>query len=68
MTNPGPELRQTWRKSSWSDHQGACVEVAANPQSWAVRDSKNPGGGQLGLPPGGWSGFVATVRNDRLAL
>lgn len=32
-----------WRKSRRSDAEKACVEVAAAPQSIAVRDSKNPG-------------------------
>ena len=31
-----------WRKSSYSDATGACVELASLVEGVAVRDSKNP--------------------------
>ncbi|HEU5471342.1 MAG TPA: DUF397 domain-containing protein [Actinophytocola sp.] len=34
-----------WRKSSYSNEDGACVEVVNSLD--AVRDSKNPGGSKL---------------------
>ncbi len=38
----------TWRKSSLSSDNGACVELAALPgDQVAVRDSKNTSGGHL---------------------
>jgi uncharacterized protein DUF397 len=41
----------TWRKSTFSTDNGACVEVAALSDSQvAIRDSKNPEAGQLILP------------------
>lgn len=44
---------ETWRKSSFSDHYGNCVEVrfmlGGREQ---VRDSKRPGGPVLMLSPG----------------
>ncbi|WP_344453031.1 DUF397 domain-containing protein [Actinomadura kijaniata] len=39
-----------WRKSSHSNDSGAnCVEVAASPNTVAIRDSKNPDGGVVAL-------------------
>lgn len=43
----------TWRKSSLSTDNGACVEVAVLAGGLvAVRDSKNPAGGHLVVDKG----------------
>ncbi|MGH3861856.1 DUF397 domain-containing protein [Actinokineospora sp.] len=47
-------MHGVWRKSSFSDHAGDCVEVAYS-STVRVRDSKNPAGGTLTLPPAAWS-------------
>ena len=40
--------RAIWRKASLSNHNGGCVEIAANlPGVVAVRDSKRPDAGAL---------------------
>lgn len=55
-----PQEPVIWRKSTRSQDQGACVELAS---VGAVRDSKNPAGPQLRLPLGG---LMAAVKADRL--
>ncbi|NUP20085.1 MAG: DUF397 domain-containing protein [Streptomyces sp.] len=53
-----------WRKSSYSNGQGAdCVEVADNfPGAVPVRDSKNPKGPALVFPHQTWALFVDSLR------
>lgn len=56
----------SWRKSSHSGGNGACVEViSAVPEALAVRDSKVAGGPQLSFPAGAWTAFVDTVGQER---
>ncbi|MFI8997058.1 DUF397 domain-containing protein [Streptomyces sp. NPDC053542] len=60
--------RISWRKSSYSGGSGGdCVEMGHGaPGAVPVRDSKNPGGPALVLPPGAWSAFVTAVRDGVL--
>ena len=46
-----------WRKSSYSDGQANCVEVAAAGLV-AVRDSKSPDGTRLTFTPDAWRQFI----------
>jgi hypothetical protein len=39
----------TWRKSSRSNSEQECVEVAQSPTAIGIRDGKNPEGGHLAL-------------------
>jgi hypothetical protein len=65
MTTPELDLsRAAWRKSSYSNNGGACVEVATNlPGLVAVRDSKNPSGPPLAFSADCWRAFIRAM-ND----
>ena len=57
-----------WRKSSYSDGQANCIEVATtgNPgRLVAVRDSKSPDGPGLTFTPGAWRRFTERVTAGR---
>ncbi len=52
-----------WRKSSRSNDQGLCVEVADNLIGVVgVRDSKDLAGPVLAVSPAGWAAFVAATK------
>jgi hypothetical protein len=51
-----------WRKSSLSNSQGNCVEIAHVDNHIAVRDSKNSQGPVLVFTPDEWKAFVGGVR------
>ncbi|MEV7965861.1 DUF397 domain-containing protein [Sphaerisporangium sp. NPDC088356] len=54
----------TWRKSSRSTAEGACVEVAElSGGGRAVRDSKNPTGPMLRFTASEWDVFLDGAKN-----
>jgi hypothetical protein len=56
----------TYRKSSYSDHENECVEVATDiPGTVAVRDSKNLDGPALILTSAAWSAFHRAVTDGQ---
>lgn len=51
-----------WVKSSYSGHNGDCVEIAALPHgNRALRDSKLPTGPILTFPRLSWTAFLHSV-------
>ncbi|MET8800658.1 DUF397 domain-containing protein [Nocardia sp. NPDC004568] len=50
-----------WYKSSFSQADGDCVEVAHAADAVGVRDSKNPKGAILVFAPQEWEAFVQEI-------
>jgi hypothetical protein len=56
MTTPGP---LSWRRSSFSNGQSMCIEVAGLPDGGvAVRNSRDPDGPVLAYTQAEWAAFM----------
>lgn len=59
-----------WVKSSYSGNGNNCVEIAnlsTSPyRAIAIRDSKDPNGPALLVPPNGWASFISAVTDGVL--
>jgi hypothetical protein len=51
-----------WRKASYSNSSGSCVEVGASATSVLVRDTANRSGVALSIPAPAWRALLAEVR------
>ncbi|WP_171111073.1 MULTISPECIES: DUF397 domain-containing protein [unclassified Streptomyces] len=53
-----------WFKSSYSNEEGgACIEVAVQPTTIHIRDSKAPTGPHLTVTPATWTAFLKLSGN-----
>jgi hypothetical protein len=51
-----------WRKSSYSQNGGQCIETASDAGDVLVRDTTDRGGVTLTVPAGAWSAFLGSLR------
>ena len=51
-----------WRKASYSNGSGQCVETASTAGTIAVRDTANRGGDTLTFSAKAWERFTASVK------
>jgi hypothetical protein len=51
-----------WRKASYSNGSGNCVEVADTTRMVAVRDTIDRDGGALTFTADAWRSFLGTLR------
>ena len=58
-------IEGTWRKASYSNASGDCVEVAAV-DGVAVGDTKDHQGPALQFGSEAWSAFVSAIKNGEL--
>ncbi|GAA3748403.1 DUF397 domain-containing protein [Salinactinospora qingdaonensis] len=56
----------TWHKSSYSNANGECVEVAELPSAMLVRDTQNRARGHLAFSAAEWAALLSEVKCDRL--
>jgi hypothetical protein len=57
-----------WKKSSYSNGGGNCVEVGHVPGLVGVRDTKDREGGTLTVSTAAWSAFLAGVKAGEFDL
>jgi hypothetical protein len=53
-----------WRKSTYSQSNGACVQVALTPAVAGIRDSKQPDGGVVLINFAAWDAFCRAIKRD----
>ena len=61
-------LNASWRKSSRSVHNGACVEVSSAPAVIAVRDSVDQSGPRVQYTARAWRSFIDAAKQGDLKV
>lgn len=56
------EVDPRWRKASFSDNGGNCVEVGHDGPVVAVRDTENREGPSLAFSASAWRAFAARIK------
>jgi hypothetical protein len=51
-----------WRKASYSNHSGSCVETASGDGVIRVRDTTGRGGFTMSVSAGAWEAFIESLR------
>ncbi|RNL86791.1 DUF397 domain-containing protein [Halostreptopolyspora alba] len=59
-------MTSEWRKSTYSDTGGQCVECRSNERRVDVRDTQNRGTGYLTFPASEWSAFLRDIQDEQL--
>ncbi|QMU70097.1 DUF397 domain-containing protein [Streptacidiphilus sp. P02-A3a] len=64
-----PEVVGPFRKASYSEQSGACIEVARDATGGSfVRDSKDQSGPLLQFSADAWGDFLDSVKNGDLGI
>jgi hypothetical protein len=58
----GREVTSVWRKSSYSDTNGNCVETVSDDGMVLVRDTADRDGGTLLINADAWANFTADLK------
>ncbi|WP_159944003.1 MULTISPECIES: DUF397 domain-containing protein [unclassified Nocardiopsis] len=56
--------KAVWYKSTYSQNQGQCVEIAQLPALVGVRDSVHPEKGALAFPRQEWAAFLDELKGQ----
>lgn len=54
-----------WRKSRYSDAQGACLEAASSEKSILIRDSRSPNGSILEVSVFQWRKLIDELKSGK---
>jgi Domain of unknown function (DUF397) len=62
MDRQHTDMQDDWRKASYSNGSGACVETASNTSTVAVRDTTDRDGRTLAFTADAWASFISGLK------